>query len=289
MVQPFDWDDLRVFLAVAEAGSQTAAARLLGLTHSTVGRRLKAFEDSAGRMLFERLPNRLELTAFGRDLIETATAMRDAADAVARRVAARSTCERQRVRITATSSVALFLTRNGERLLAECPAAELCVSASRERLSLARREAEIALRMRRLPEAGDLVAKRLGRIAFALYRMPSAASDAFIGLEPSDRLGSQSAWVDGHAAAGRVVLRVADVKLRHEAARAGLGATLLPCFLGDADPGLTRLGPPPPELMEDVYLIVHDDLRELPAIRETTAALTDLFRSRSAGLLGASD
>ena len=81
-------------------------------------------------------------------------------------------------------------------------------------------------------------------------------------------------------------MRIGELPLRLAAVRQGLGATLLPCFLGDREPGLCRLLPPPPELAEEVYLLVHRDLKELAPVRGVTAALVELFRSEAAALGG---
>lgn len=71
-----DWDDIRVFLEVAEAGSLTVAARHTGLSQPTISRRLKSMEDAIGGVLFERLPNRIELTPLGKELLVPAVGMK---------------------------------------------------------------------------------------------------------------------------------------------------------------------------------------------------------------------
>ena len=192
------WDDLRFFLGVVEAGSLVAAARRLDSTHTTVGRRLRELERVLGKDVFERLPNRLALTAFGQELLVRARAMREVANSVARFVAAQTSPSRAAVRITATSSVALFLSGHAAALVEACGRVEPSLAGSRDRLSLARREADIALRMRRLPEEGDLVARKIGRLAFALYAAPGSPCEVSVGLEKTgatdhSRPGS-SAW-----------------------------------------------------------------------------------------------
>ncbi|WP_207483563.1 LysR family transcriptional regulator [Arenibaculum pallidiluteum] len=295
----WDWSDVRVFLAVAETGSLAEAARALRLSQATAGRRLKALEAGIGGQLFERLPNRLVLTALGLALLEPARSMQVGAASLDRQARARALDQRQVVRITATTSVAAFVTDHLAEILDACPpGTELGVIATRARLSLANREAELALRMERLPSEGDLAARRIGRFAFALYAaraycaLTGWTGDAgglvrmeFVGLPPSPKPESQAAWLDA-VAGGRIRARVSEAHLRHAAARSGLGATLLPCVLADADPGLVRLAPPPPELVEDVWLMVHRDLRTLPAVRAAAAALQALFRRKAARLDG---
>jgi DNA-binding transcriptional LysR family regulator len=82
--------------------------------------------------------------------------------------------------------------------------------------------------------------------------------------------------------------RASELALRHEAAAGGQGATLLPCFLGDADARLRRVIEPPEELVEDVHLLLHRDLAAVPAVRAVKVALAALFRDQAGVLLGQS-
>lgn len=295
-----DWEDVRAFLAVAEAGGVAPAAAGLGLSESTVGRRLRRLEAAVGGLLFERLANRLAPTPLGEDLAAAAVGMRDAAAAVGRRAAARASGP-QLVRVSATASMALFLATHLDEIVdAVGDAALPSLVVGRTRANLALREADIALRMRRVPAEGELVTRRLGRLAFAAYaarrlvasRAGAAADDwsglPVIGLSETRRAPSQSAWLDAAAAArgGVVRARLGEVGLRHRAVADGLGASLLPCFLGDADEGLVRLGSPPAELAEDVHLLVHADLRAAPAVRAVAEALAACLARHAAALAG---
>jgi DNA-binding transcriptional LysR family regulator len=139
--------------------------------------------------------------------------------------------------------------------------------------------------MRRLPEDGDLVARRVARVAHAVYAV-SAGVATVIGLPDPERRPSQAAWLEGWAAGRPVPLRLGDVALRHQAARQGIGATLLPCWLGDGDPALVRLAPPPRELQEDVYLLVRRDARGEARLDRLVRGLVALFRTRAEALAG---
>lgn len=201
------------------------------------------------------------------------------------------------IRVTATTAVALFVTDHLPHLLAAAGRSPLELVATRDTLRLAHREAEIALRMRRPPERGDLAVRRVGRVAVALYasrdhlaargyREPAdLAKLAFIAVRAAPE-SRQARWLDDIAAGAATPLRIGELPLRVAAVRQGLGATLLPCFLGDHESGLCRLLPPPPELAEEVYLLVHQDLKELVPVRDVTAALVELFRSEAAVLGG---
>ncbi|MDR6293024.1 DNA-binding transcriptional LysR family regulator [Inquilinus ginsengisoli] len=292
-----NWDDIRIFLAVARTGSLTEAARHLQLSQPTVGRRLRVLEGQAGARLFDRLPNRLQLTALGQALVESAGSMEAGAGALARRLRQSAATGQEPVQVTATSSVSLFVTTHLQGLLAESGRV-IALGNSRAQANLARREADIALRMRRTPEEGDLAARRIGRIGFALYAARSYAQHhgltpdgslaglPFIGLPKPERSPSQSAWLDGVARQGTILCRLGEVFLRHRAVADGLGVSLLPCFLGDADDRLLRLGEPVPELAEEVYLMLHAELRRDPGVRAVAEALAGLFRRERGALDG---
>jgi DNA-binding transcriptional LysR family regulator len=289
-----DWEDIRAFLATARCGSLTGAAQRLRLSPPTLGRRLKRLEETLGGLLFDRLPNRLELTALGRSVLDSAAAMSDAAAAFARN-ADRLTATAQPVRVTATTSVSAFLNVHLPDLLAET-GADLTILSTRSALNLAQREADIALRMDRVPTEGDLVTRRMGSFGFTLYAAPGLRDDwsgrwdgtPVVGLPQTRRRPSQSGWVDDtvQERGARIVARLSELPMRLDAARRGMGMTLLPCVLGDAEPALVRVIEPPAVLHEDVHLLVHRDRRDAPAVAAVVDALVRLFRRHADALAG---
>lgn len=287
------WDDLRIFLAVAAHGSLSGAAGALGQSQATVGRRVRALEGTLGVALFRRGPNRLDLTEAGRAVLEAAAPMTGAAEAVPRVAAACRPDPQAPVRITATASVTMFLSAHAVELSRAAAPVEVAFLPTRRRLDLGAGEADIALRMRRLPaagtpEAGGLVARRIGRIAFAMYERAGDAAQAVIAPSEDPTLSRQAAFVAQIANGRPVAARIGDMPIRYQAARGGLGAAFLPCWLGDGDPALARLCAPPEELAEDVYLLMHERARARPAVARTARALAALFR-RHAGALAGTD
>ncbi len=303
MIDPsaLGWDDVRAFLEVAQLGTLPEAGRVLGISAATAGRRVQRLETALGASLFDRLPNRLALTALGQELAEAGAAMQQGAVALVRQADVWTAPAGAPVRVTATGSVSLFLAVHARCLtdLAAAGGAIIAVLTTRAALDLAGGEAEIALRMRRVPETGPLAARRLGRLAFTVY----VARDVWeavgrpeddwrglgvVGLPEARRTPSQSHWPDGAAErhGGEVRLRLGEAALRHQAVRAGAGASLLPCFLGDADPALVRLLDPPPELIEDVHLLLRERERRTRHVRVVAEALAQLFRESAGGLSG---
>ncbi len=279
------WDDIRLFLAVAETGSLSAAAEALGCSQPTIGRRLKVLERDLGLTLHERHANRIVLTAAGRAIAAEAGRMAAAAAGLDQAARALGRAEPEPLRISATGSLAYFLTLHQAELAEATGALSITILASRDRANLARREADVALRMRRLPEDGDLTARRLARVAQAVYGASREVA-AVIGLPDPERRPSQAAWLDDWAGGRPIPLRLGDVALRHQAARAGAGATLLPCWLGDADAGLVRLVAPPRELQEDVYLLTRRDARGSARLDRLVRGLVALFRAHARRLGG---
>ena len=133
--------------------------------------------------------------------------------------------------------------------------------------------------------------RRLGGIAFTLfgtraYVEERAAEDLdLIGVRDDPR-SRQARWLGSFVPQASTSLRLGDVRLRLEAALEGQGVALLPCFMGDSEFRLVRVVPPPEELEEDVFLLVHRDLIELPSVRTLMDALVLLFRQQSAELRG---
>ncbi len=292
MIDPgaLGWDDLRTFLEVARRGTLPEAARVLGVSPATAGRRVQRLEGVLGAPLFDRLPNRLALTHLGQELAEVGAAMQQGAAAIAQQASLRTAPADAPVRVTATGSVSLFLAANARRLtgLAAAENVAVSVTATKAALDVAGGEADVALRMRRLPECGPLAGRRLGRVAFTVYvarclwdRVGQPGNDwrsmDVVGLTETARSPSQSQWLDEAAAAcgASVRLRLGEVAMRHRAVRDGAGASLLPCFLGDCDPALVRLLPPPSHLIEDVYLLLHE--RRNCAVRAVADALGKMF------------
>src|SRR5499427_2079831 len=157
-----DWDDVRVFLAVAREGSMRAAGRALGLSQPTIARRLTTFEATfGGPSLFDRLPEGLRLNAAGEQLIAAAESVEDAVLTLERRRAAASPVLSGTVRVSTGECAAGFLARclSGPTTTALPSGITLELVDSRQTANLARREADMALR-HQPPETGDFYISR---------------------------------------------------------------------------------------------------------------------------------
>src|SRR6266404_7571026 len=177
-----DWDDVRVFLAVAREGSMRAAGRALGLSQPTIARRLAAFEATfGGPTLFDRLPEGLRLNAAGEQLVPAAESVEDAVLTLERRRAAASPVLSGTVRVSTGECAAGFLARclSGSTKMALPPGITLELVDSRQTANLARREADMALR-HQPPESGDFYISKAGTFACSVYRRRGADAAAWV-------------------------------------------------------------------------------------------------------------
>ncbi len=165
----FDWNQVRAFLATAEEGSLSAAARALKQSQPTLGRQVAALEESLGVLLFERVGRSLSLTPTGRDLLEHVKAMGDAAERISLVASGQSQTIEGKVSISASDAMAAFILPPClSTLMLKAPGIEVEVVASNALSDLQRREADIAIRHVR-PEAPELYAKLLSEESAHLY------------------------------------------------------------------------------------------------------------------------
>src|SRR6516225_2705963 len=192
-----DWDDVRVFLAVAREGSMRAAARALGLSQPTIARRLAAFEATfRGPSLFDRLPEGLRLNAAGEQLVAAAESVEDAVLTLERRRAAASPALSGTVRVSTGECAAGFLARSlsGPAATELPPGITLELVEARQSANLARREADMALR-HQPPDSGDYYVSKAGTFACALYRRRGAEASAWITYTEEQAHYEPARWV----------------------------------------------------------------------------------------------
>jgi DNA-binding transcriptional LysR family regulator len=285
-----DWDDVRVFLAVARHGSLRAAGRALGLSQPTIGRRLAAFETTfGGPTLFDRLPEGLRLNAAGEHLVPAAESVESAALMLERRRAAASPELCGTVRVSVGEWAAVFLARclshGGPTGLPAGITLELVES--HQTANLARREADLAVR-HHPPEGGDLYVAKLGAFACAVYRRVGSSSDAWVTYTEEQAHYPTARWVQERAreAGDAIALRASTGTMHLAAIRAGAGKGIQPCFIADGDPLIERLTPPIPEIAAEYWVIVHRDLRRAACVRAVIDWVKALFQDEHEALAG---
>ena len=287
-----DWDDVRVFLAVARHGSLRAAARALGLSQPTVARRLTQLEATfGGSTLFDRLSGGARLNAAGAQLVPAAESVERAMLTLERRRAAASSALRGTVRVSdgecATGFLARCLSGATTTPLPSGITLELVSTTS----NLARREADLALR-EQPPRSGDYYVAKLGTFAVAVYRRRDADTEAWITYTEAQAKGDSHAlarWVQRQVEETKsaVALRASSLLMHAEAIRAGTGRGVLPCYVGDSHPLLERLTQPISELAATYWLVVHRDLRRAPCVRAAIDWMRTVFAEQRDMIAGA--
>jgi DNA-binding transcriptional LysR family regulator len=286
-----DWDDVRVFLAIAREGSMRAAGRALGLSQPTIARRLAAFEASfGGPTLFDRLPEGLRLNPAGEQLVPAAESIEDAVLTLERQRAAALPALSGTVRVgtgeCAGGFLARCLARSTRTALPPGITVEL-VDELRQRANLVRRQADMALR-HDPPESGDYYYAKLGTFAVAVYRRRGAEAAAWVTYTEEQAHWPTARWVERQIeeTGMPVAVRASSMLMRVEAIRAGTGRGELPCYVGDGHPLLERLTAPIPELAATYWIIVHRDLRRSPCVRAVIDWMKAVFAEERSVLAG---
>jgi DNA-binding transcriptional LysR family regulator len=278
-----DWEDIRHFLAVAQSGTLSGAARSLKVDHATVSRRLAALEAALDVRLVDRLPRSCRLTSVGKQVLERAKEMETGAHGIARLAKAAHAPLVGRVTLSAPPVlVTHLLVEHLARFRAQYPDIRLSLSAQGQQISLSRREADVAVRLVRPDEAGS-VTRKVGAMAFGLYAHRSYAHLAaperwqFIAFDQNFADMPQQRWLLGIAGDRPVACELNHISEHLIAVRAGVGVAGLPCFIGDRDHDLVRIGADVRPFARDIWLLVHRDLRKNSAVRAVMDFVSDVI------------
>jgi DNA-binding transcriptional LysR family regulator len=292
-----EWDDLRYILAVAGAGSLAGAARNLGVNHTTVLRRVGAFEARLGLRLFERMPTGYVLTVGGEELVAAARQIDDTVTSLERKLAGQDLRLSGAIRVTSTDTLMVsILPEILAQFRAAHPGIGIEVALSNVMLNLTRREADIAIRPAKDPPE-TLVGRRIAKIAFAIYgssqylsrrrKTDDLAGHQWVGPDDSLADTSVARWMRSELPESEIVLRADSLLAMREAARAGLGLAALPCYLGDTSPGLMCVHRPIAAMQTTLWILTHEDLRRTARIRAFTEFAAKAFARRRPLLEGA--
>ena len=288
----WQWDDVRFFLAVARAGSLSAAARALGVGHVTVGRRITVLEKRLGVTLLARTPDGFATTSAGEAILRQCMAMENAALDLERVAAGRDSLATGSVRVTTTDALGYQLVVPAIAALRHAhPDLQVDLILGVRSLDIARRDADLAVRFAR-PASSDLVCRKLGEVGFSLYATrrylaKSGIPKRGLGLAGYDLItfaGAPAAispvFMGESLEGARIALRCNNPLIQLKAAADDIGIAELACFLGDTSPDLVRVWPRETPAHRTVWLIVHQDMRHSARIRVVSTAIGDMFRSQ---------
>jgi len=281
-----EWGDLRIFLAIARAGTLGAASRALGQSQPTMGRRLRALESAVGHKLFQRGTRGFLLTDEGSAMRDHAERMEAEALGIERRLAGQVQSLSGELRITSSEWFGSHVLVPVLGEFAELhPQVTVELLTDARFLSLSRREADIAFRIRPFVEP-DVVSRKLMHVPYGVYARAGDAQlvgedgagatlvtldGAFAGI-PDD------SWLQQRLPRARAVFRSNSRDVQARVCALGVGVAVLPVPLGERTAGIERLdlGSEPPG--RDTWVGYHRDLRRLARLR----TLLDLVVARLA-------
>jgi len=284
----FEWDDLRFFLAVLRGRSVRAASKQLGVSHSTVSRRLQAMEDQLGIKLFTRQADGFVLTDVGEALVERAERVESEILSMEREVFGRDARLAGLVRISTPPLLAQDLLMP---ILAEFmtlyPQIEIEVDATFEVADLRRRNADIAIRFQVQPDV-SLVAHRLPDFANTVYATQDYVdAHSFTGANPTAEwiaLGGKEVlahWRDDSPMSNcKLAHVISDMQAQQSAISAGMGFGYLNCFAADPDPTLVRIFEPSAAHALPTWALTHPDLIATERVRVCVRFLVDAIFKR---------
>ncbi len=282
-MQTPNWDDLRFFLALLDAGTLSGAARALGVEHTTVARRIDALEAALTVRLFDRFPRGWMLTGAGTELLPHARKVADEMHALLR-VASGSVTLAGTVRVSAPPALAVhLLAPQLPELLRRLPGIELDLRGEARISDLMRRESDIALRFQR-PSAGALAVRLLASVEYGLYASAAYLSGRapqqweFLGYDDLLRDAPQQLWLDQIRAGRRYCLRSNELGVLFRAALSGCGLAVLPHYmLGGQRGDLVLVDAEPCPVKRKLWLVMHDDVRRSAPVRAVADELIALF------------
>ena len=284
-----DWEDLRVLVELARHDSLSATARALGVTHVTVSRRIANLELDLGQLLFLRESGRYVLTAAGKQILELASPMSRSADAIVRAASGSHAKLSGPVRITATEAVGAYIVMPALReLRTRFPDLDLDLRISQANLNLARSDADVAVRLAKPLSDSGLVGPKVAELAYFLYGARSYVEGCppdeleLIGYAAEHGDWPEAKMLAAQAAGRRIAVRINHLGNRIEATRLGLGLGLLPALMADHYPELVRVACQDPVMVRDVYVLVHEDMKDVPRIKACFDVMVEVIGARQA-------
>jgi DNA-binding transcriptional LysR family regulator len=279
--------DLPLILALSRERTLAGAAESLDVDLSTVFRRLNALESRLRVRLFDRSTKGYQLTAAGERAAGAAERVETELLSLDREISGRDQQLSGRLRVTASEtlshSVLPALFAAFQKLH---PRIELILTIDNRIMDLSRREADVALRVRRPTDPG-LFGRRLTGVAWAFYGPLNGSGNlrrdgssfnfgkhVVIGWDEPARIVA-SDWIAEHVPAERIGFRCNSLVNQLVAVRAGLGIALLPCYLADPDPDVRRMSGVLSDLTSELWIVTHQDLKNTARIRAFLASVGD--------------
>lgn len=279
-MKDMSWESYRIFLEVARQGGLTGASQVSGLSPATVGRRVLHLEEAMGRPLFLRSQTGYRLTGEGQALFEQLQGMEAIARSIEgwRQEGQGSTV----VRLMAGTWVTWLVCENISAICSERDPFRLDLSISERRATLAHREVDVGIRAVE-PTEPNLISRSVGEVAYAAYRRRNAGdllATRWLAVSQEDAVSAYLRWPHERAD-GVIAVLVSRPRSLLDLVRAGAGQAVLPCFVGDLDPGLERAGEEIRELRHYQWVVANGEDRHRRDIRTVSDRLFRLLKSHA--------
>ncbi|NTF53937.1 LysR family transcriptional regulator [Agrobacterium rhizogenes] len=274
------WDAYQLFLDVARGGGLTGAVSSSGLSPATIGRRMLELESQVGRPLFQRSQTGYALTGDGQGLFDQLLDM----EAAARKVDSwqREAQGAAIVRITAGTWVAWVLSQNMPSICSERDGFRIDLQIAERRASLAHRESDIGIRAFE-PEEANLAAIKTGDVAYAAYQarnMRFAGPKRWIAVAEEEAISAYLRWPHQNEREA-IAVTVTRPRSLHDLVLSGTGIAVLPCFVGDLEPRLERVGEEIASLRHGQWIVMNDTDRHRREIRTVVDRMARLLKSHA--------
>lgn len=294
-----NWDDLRIFLALARADNIRAAANACGVSYSTISRRIDAFENQLSIRLFDRLPSGFVLTSTGEALLLHAECIEEQITEADRQIFGQESALKGPIKLSMVDALATDLLMSDLSDFTNLyPEIELEIDVGYTPMNLGRRESDLVLRFVQNPPE-ELVGRRLISCAIAPYAAPSYIEETGFTQNMDNKLGcwigyqagvAQPVWVKNSQypnlpAKGQILSLI----VQKEACKAGMGLAMLPCFLADPDKDLQRMGEVSFPARFNLWLLKHADLRSNARIRILSDFIAERVKKHHDLLVGSTE
>jgi len=274
-----DWDDLRYFLAVARNGSVTRAASKLGVNHSTVSRRIQAFEKKHNVRLFERIPTGYEMTQSAENIYPIALEIEQRSHEIERQMFGSDNRLQGKIVITAPNFIINELVMpHITEFRQNYSGIDLIFLTTADLKNMAAREADIAIRLTPQPPE-TLIGRQVASFSQGIYTSKAYWAQQKKQHEVilwNDEI-SLPQWTQSHFPDAKIAMRADTIATMVSAVKSGAGIAHMPCIMGEAQKELFRLKRELPPPAWGVWILNHVDLRSTARIRVTREFLTDVL------------
>lgn len=289
-----EWDDLKLVLAIGRARSITQAAKQTGLHHSTLFRRMADIEDRVGAKLFERQQGDYQPTTSGMAAMETAEKLEAEMAVLARTLAGQDIRPSGTVRLTTTDTLLHAVLSDDLAAFAKAyPEITVQVVTDNRFYDLNRHDADIAIRPSNTPNE-NLVGRQIAPIRSVIcgakgMEHPTGCTDgdgAWITCDESLAHIKAAQWRDRHFADQHVAMRSNSLLNVARLVDAGAGYAVLPLFLTGAFANIAVLGDAIDGLDNDLWMLMHRDLKSVPRVRAFNDFMFPRLKAKSALFAG---